>query len=410
MFRLAISIGIAAIALVLSGCDVQFRPGLLRSAYSPGFFQIPAKMDLVMFQDNTGSWIQAMNQVQAAMPQFLDDLESGGWDYRFAAGLLVPQPAPTPFTMSSLLASYTRPLNQVMTSKFDPNWGSQWQEPFPGATLQNTQGVSSSLFKFPWQFTHFVQTANINNALTANEPGFATIDRTLSISPGVLRPDALTVILVIGNGNDTSGLPSNNYLMQMVDRGDGQMIPAPGEDISTFNYYRQRFESLVTSGQTAGVKFYSAVAKQTNLTALQNCIFSYARYSDRYIRMSQAFNTPSFDICSGPQAITSLFADLKSQLQQTRMAFVSEYVMLDSEPNPATLQVIRYPGGNTAQGQIVPESETSGYEYVGQQTVHLISAPVQLNLTTGFAIRLSGDYLLRGDDQIEVFYKPVGTQ
>lgn len=84
--------------------------------------------------------------------------------------------------------------------------------------------------------------------------------------------------------------------------------------------------------------------------------------------------------------------------------------MLDSEPNPATLQVIRYPGGNTAQGQIVPQSETSGYEYVGQQTVHLISAPVQLNLTTGFAIHLSGEYLLRGDDQIEVFYKPVGTQ
>lgn len=410
MFRLAFSTGIVAAALVLSGCDVNFRPGLLRSGFSPGFFQVPAKMDLVLFQDNTGSWIQAMNQVQAEIPQFLADLEGGGWDYRFSAGLLVPQPTSSIPSIASVLSSSTRALTQVMTSKYDPNWGAEWKEPFPGATLSNTPSLSSTLFRMPWQFTHFVQPGNINLALNANEPGFATIDRTLSISPGVLRPDALTVILVIGNGNDSSGYPANDYLMQTVDRGDGVMVPAPGEDAGTFAYWQSRIQSLVTQGKSAGVKFYSAVAKQTSPSALQNCIFSYARYSDRYIRMSQSFNTPSYDLCSGPQAIRSLFADLKNELKAVRLAFESEYVMLDSEPNPETLQVIRFPGGDVTKAQTVPQSSTSGFEYLGQQTVDLISAPVALNRTTGYVIRLTDPYKLRGDDRIEVLYKPVGSQ
>ena len=157
MIRFVVTTGIVAAALVLGGCEVQFRQGLLQSTYSPGYFQIPAKMDLVMFQDNTGSWIEAMNQVSNEIPAFLSDLESGGWDYRFSAGLLVPRPG-----TSTGLLDLTRPLTQVITSKFDPNWGSLFQPPFPGATLINTPRISPSLFTLPEQFTHFVNNGDIN--------------------------------------------------------------------------------------------------------------------------------------------------------------------------------------------------------------------------------------------------------
>ena len=239
-----------------------------------------------MVEDDTGSVYEPYQQLAQQVPAFLADLENRGWDYHFA----------------TLLLTDNRPITQIMTSKYDPNWGSLWEQPypwippFPGAfpripTAANQAAdipgtVIQGYFSTPESYGGFLTPGDLNNGLNGNEPGLKNISDILAGSSmtvtGFLRPDAILAILVVGNGNDTSdvtlcnrgrrGLPSVRSA-PAASRAAASAEPAPTRlasrtarkrlagrrEASSFtNFYNRIRQRKAVSSQ---LKFFSAVAQ-----------------------------------------------------------------------------------------------------------------------------------------------------
>lgn len=337
---------------------------------APGQFSIPAKIDILLAVDNTGSAIEA--DIKTPLLQFMKNLDAQNWDYRVASiGLLNPQS-----------------IFEVAISKYDTKYGSKYVSPYPGATSEG-----SSLAVFP-------NDLDLPNGTSSSggEPGINSIAQTLeneailmnqTNSKNYLRKDAITVVVVISTGDDTTegGLSYQ------------QLTPKP----VNADYIRRIRESKGYNN-AMGTKVYSFV---NTTTRKLNCLVNNGSVSDkgtRYMELASATGGKSYDVCSS--SINSIFTALNNDLNSERINYISEYLFINQVPDLSTVEItkINADGSKT----MIPRS---GWAYIeGISTLPLISSPIPMNYRTGYAFKLNGSYVLKGNEKATISYKVRGLQ
>jgi hypothetical protein len=383
-----------ALAVLSSGCGREAfeQVELGDQSTSPGFFEIPARVDILFGQDDTGSMGANTGVINPQMRAFLEQIEGRGWDYHFAV---------TPLTSR-------RQISQVAASRFDSNWGALWQPPFPGATADMPgMRVHPSAFRTSQEIPGFLPFSGFlttqNYAAGANEPGFDAINWALrhssagSAGTRFLRDDALLVVFIMSDGDDTSGFSCT----------DVHSPSCATARENAFVHYRTQLAALKPSLHQ--LKVYSAVSPQTSAFGGQTCINGNAFRGQRYMRMASELGGQSFDICN--QTITSAIDSFAQHLSNVRLAFRTRYVFISNEPNLSRdIRVFKTSGGVEIEIPYIDTDPLNGWSYEGYTTVHAIDSPVPMQLTTGYAIRLNGTSALMGDDTARVEYFIAGGE
>ena len=391
---------VAGLSLSLVGCGKSaFNVTMnTQQASSPGYFNVPPKVDVLLFVDDTGSMITSFySTIQTQVPTFLNQLRAQNWDYHFA--------------LNPLTARRTQ-IPQVVGSVYDAS-SPGWIAPYPGAVASSLTNIVPRFFRTPDSSTDFLSSNDVNNSLNGREPGFENIWYTLNHSingTGFLRPDAMLVVMVIGNGNDDSDVVYSP-------RPDGLQLPTASSLTSSFNTYQSRFAGFCGSGaKCAGLQFHAAVNAAGSSTCLNGDGSSIA--GDRYLRMARSLNSATYgttygayDICS--QSINSVLTQLNTNLSATKIPYQTDFLILDQEPNPSTIKVTKYPAGDTSSPQSISQGAAQGWIYVGRVTGQNVSSvsgtSVRMNPATGYAIKLNGSAVLSGNDTASVDFKPAGV-
>jgi hypothetical protein len=399
---------ILGVALVMSGCGQEaYSPATSSVAASArGTFAVPPKVDILMVEDNSGSADAVQSGLQSQMASFLSNLQSTGWDYHFAAAPLINAQA---FT-------------QVAASQYDPNWGSQWLSPFPGASASSIEEVNPNYFVYPSNYTAFISPGG---TIGSEEPAFQTLLSTINNEApgtGFIRPDALLVIVALSNGNDTSGV---NYCNAngTAYNGSGAAYPcgqapvdhAPCADFppenstcdssqTSLNYYYQQL--IAAKGAKSLVQFNAVVATQADIGS--SCIGSGAYVGSRYSALASDLGGQTFSVCTSQAS--NILSSLSTNLQNIQVGYETHYLFIASAPDVSSIVVTKYPGGNTSSPEVIPQSTTNGWSYVGYTTVDTINFPVPMDQATGYAIELNGSAELSGSDTASVNYTASGLQ
>jgi len=391
--------------LVLSGCGKQeFTVGSSEVAQTaPGHFQVPAKVDILLAVDNTGSMYEAYDTFKNQMPQFVQDLESKGWDYHLATIPLVSLPGQTTNPQNPVV----RPINQVLTAKYDGNWAplGGWSAPFPGAT-PTSPGLSipASFFRTPYNYTHFISNSDINVQQGTSEAGLEMIRKSLihssAASSGFLRNDALLVVILASTGNDTSGASICQVSGQPPQWCWGS-LPSGAPDTygaANLDWYRQQLQAVKALPNQ--IQLYTAVSPYN----YSSCLGTAARAGTRYVNFAGMMGGQSYDICA--QSISSALNSMASSLQSQRLSYRQRFLVLSHQPDTSTIRVIKHPGGDPNVSVEIPQSSVDGWTYAGYTSQYLIDYPVPLNWTTGYMVELHGGARLTGTDTAEVLFSP----
>jgi len=425
---MAISGLIATAALTGCGKQTFDTVSTVSQAQAPGFFEVAPKVDIVLAQDNTGSMSEIYNDIGAQMPSFLEGIATSGWDYHFAA---------LPLTAVNM---DQRLFNQVLASRQDRNWGeSDWQAPFPGARFTDMDAgqVEATYFRRSSQYTDYRDNLRPTNNLTGLEPGMETLRRQLKdhmTESNFHRSDAMLVVIVVGNGDDTSG-------RMICRRWDGYEAPcdqsgmagatpvrcgtpglsltnncSPGALASNLSnltagtaayaqeYYKQQLQSLRASSNQ--VKLYAAVSGSNGTS---NCYGHASTRGSQYMGMASALGGTSQDICASSAA--AVLSSIRASLTTQRMALRTVYLMLDGEPDESSIRVVRYINGDRSRPVEIQKGGLNGWSYSGMITnqprvVTDGPNPVALNLASGWAVKLNGTARLTGADTAEVTFLP----
>jgi len=431
LLPLLTSLGLIA---ALSGCgkDSFLAVSTLAVQEAPGTFTVPAKVDILLVTDNT----QSINETYyfSDFPQqiqnLLNTLDSNNeWDYHFVN---IP--------LASLRQNGVR---QVIGSRYDGNWDlyGLWKSPFPGA-LPNMPGLSlpSQYFRTLYNYGELVSPSDFA-ALGGREDGLETITTVLNSSQleqtKFLRRDAILVVFVISNQNDTSGAEScyvganpNNVWTEFRwncsannSRTNFDSLNKGAAELNAQNAslsdYINDMNSLVTQSKTAQVRFYSAVAHQGSIA----CLGGNSKYSDRYISTSAALNGKSYDICH--QQVSSIFGDLNNELQVIRQELITPYVVISEEPKPSTIQIsIKRESGvveNLAANEFEYICKSQDYSVAVNATKvdcpvsvpvlinPVVDPPIILREQSGYIVQLRSDKVLRGKDKVTFNYIPQGV-
>ena len=445
----------ATTTLALSGCGKQTFETVssVSQNQAPGFFQIAPKVDILLAQDNTGSMHSIYNDIGSQMPAFLDQLAASGWDYHFAS---------IPLTSNNMNQQL---FSEVLASKQDRNWGiSDWLAPFPGAQFNDPDSgeVAASYFRKPFEYTDYHTKLYPTTSLNGMEPGLENIRLQLKNHMGASnfhRPDAMLVVIVVGNGNDTSGvkicrrfdgveapcelsgmggssstlatcasLPSslrdsfgnptvtcvsscggtpglsvaNNCSPGALASNPGNLTP--GTYAYAREFYKQELQTLRPS--SSQVKLYAAVSTQSGSS---NCYGAASFAGTQYISTASSLGGTSHNICSSGAA--SVLESIRSSLQVQKMALRTIYLMMDGEPDVSSIRVVRYIDGDRNRPEEIQQSATNGWTYAGlivdqPRVVTDTANPVAMNRATGYAVRLNGTARLSGADTAEVTFLP----
>jgi hypothetical protein len=428
---------LGGLAALSAGCGKQAFQVAASSEQqqAPGIFNVPARVDILLVEDDTGSMRETFSQIAAQMPAFLEDLRSRGWDYHFATAPLTT----------------LRPIGQVAASQYDINWGTQWTAPFPGATMTNLRGqVSSSAFRFPSTYNAFLSGNELSNT-TGEEPGLknivAQLQDTSITSTGFLRDDALLAIVMVGNGDDTSYLNKCKW-NETAGYGDTVVVveglcknaPTVGRTNSEralYDSYRAKcgspgaapagscnndadsFNSL--KNQILAIKSpdLNTAAAKTRFFAAVDLKPSSNYYGKRYVQMAGALGGVAYDIIYSP--VHQILDSLAGNLQSVQMSMRTRYLVISEQPNPASVKVYRHPGGNESQRIEIPRDANNGWTPAGAtvgspnefriSNFYVIDYPALLNfVSTGYAVELHGSAKITGGDTATVEFTPVGVQ
>jgi hypothetical protein len=411
----ALILGGTAWALTACGPPAFVSIATTNQAQAPGSLQIAPKVDVVLVEDDTGRIQESYGQIDTQSKSFLSSLDSQGWNYHFTTLRLTSYGAVT----------------QATASKQDPNWGSQWVSPYPGANINSVDMLSPSIFETLTGYNGFLQPGQATNVLNGQEPGFLTMVQDFSgafTGTNFLRPDAMLAVVMIGTGNDTSYV---NY----CHRADGKSVPCEqvtstqctslnqaqptgfpvfpaGQGCASanlsFNTYLSQIQALRPN--PAQLKFYSAVASFNSASSGQQlCAGGFASPGTRYQQMAQALNGQSFDVCS--QSLSSILTAVGQNLTTTALAFEKVYLVLRQQPDPNTIQVVKNIGGDPSNQVVIPRDPNNGWEYVGfLNNQPTIDYPVPMDNESGYMIHLTGAAKLQGADSASIIFKtPSGN-
>lgn len=385
---------LAAITVLLSGCgQAAYDQGLAVSEQKnlKASYVIPAKVDILLALDDSGSMYNAQQAVKSQVPSMISRLDKSGWDYHFAA---------IPLTNARNFA-------QVVASPFDPNWGDQWQQPYPGALISNFTGVVGSAFRTFFQSPVYTELNGItpNNISGSWEEGFKNIYSALNYerithATGFLRSDAMLVILMVGNGNDESDVPICSY-------PGSTTPPGPcngGVDPVSFNDYLNRFIGFKSGAAAQSqVRFFSAVAQETSCNTYGTAFR--AKIGLRYMQMTDALGggAHNVDFCSS-DPVSTLLSHISSSLTTVRLSMETFRAVLNvpagSQPkDDEHFKVYK-------NGTLLARSATNGWTYIGMQTnvptvrMNTPQGAVENSNASGFMIELHGSAVLVGNDTV----------
>lgn len=419
---------LSSLALTACGKQTFETVSTVSQNQAPGYFDLAPKVDILLAQDNTGSMNEIYDDVGRQMPALLDDLSRSGWDYHFAS---------MPLTASQM---DQRLFTQVLASKQDRNWGSsEWIQPYPGATFGDTDPgeVNASYFRRPFEYSDYHQNLVPSNALGGVEPGLETVRRQLKnhmAESKFHRQDAMLVVIVVGNGDDTSGRKIcrrwDGYEAPCDAAGMGSATPircgtpgavladnctpgalasnpgnlVPGTAAYAKEFYRQQLQALRPS--SAQIKLFAAVS---GASGTSNCRGHGSLAGAQYMSVASALGGSSHDICANSAG--AVLASIKSALNIQKLTLRTIYLMMDAEPDTASIRVVRYIGGDRNQAVDVPQDATNGWTYAGMihnqpRVVTDGPNPVTMNTATGWAVKLNGTARLQGSDTAEVIFLP----
>jgi hypothetical protein len=397
---------IAGLASQVSACGKRhFEVSSSTSAQkAPGTYIIPPRIDILLAQDNSGSMYESYAEIAREMPELLQALEFRGWDYHFAT---IP------------LATSSRGVNQVLASKHDPNWGSLWTGPYPGAPIEVSQAgmIASAFFATPETYSGFIEYGDIRTSTDGRENGFANILTALQNDvngSNFLRDDAMLMVLVVGNSEDTSGVTFCDRYDGTIGNGNDQYIgpcevvgyPSNGTGTSSFNSYVNSFKSI-KGGDVNRLRFYSAVADRVS----NDCRGGRSHIGTRYQNMAASLGGLAYDVCT--DSIASILDDVQNELNIEKRNFRKKYLFIEQNAELSTIEVVKYkhnPATGTWAAETLPMSDTNGWTYAGWvDNVYEIDYPAELNLMSGWAIELHGSAKLEGEDSADVTFKPAGA-
>ncbi|NDD91151.1 hypothetical protein EBZ37_03605 [bacterium] len=413
-------------ALGLSACGKQSFETISTATVSeaPGYFALAPKVDIILAQDNTGSMKEIYPQIGSEVPRFLNNLANTGWDYHFAAVPLTPHRSGALF-------------NQIVASKHDRNWGeSNWLVPYPGALFTDVDPgqIASAFFRFPTNYTDYANNLAPNLSSSGSEPGLNTITNQLTnymAGTGFHRDDAMLVVIVLGNGDDTSG-------RMICRRSDGVEGPCDRSDMSRGTIINCGSPAILSNGCQVGralntyASSYASDAAQSlrahfraRLEALRpdpsqvtlhaavatgGTCYSQGSYSGyQYSKFADEIGGTQQNFCASQTS--TMLSTIQQTLETKRMSLFTVYLMTDVEPDESSIEVIRYPGGDTSRPVQIAKSTTNGWSYAGRienEPRVVTAAGVPMNRATGWAVRLNGNARLTGYDTARVVYKPRG--
>src|SRR5690606_21709208 len=303
------------------GCGQQsFEPvQQAQNSDAPGSMAIAPKVDLLLVVDNTGSASEIRASLQAAIQQFLGQLQAQNWDFRIAA---------VPLTGS---ASITK----IAASRHDANWGAEWTPPYPGAPKTST--IPASMFVRPSQFS---VTVAPSNATLGSENGLAptgTIVTQANTKNFFTRPEAILRIVVVTNGEDTSD-------------GTYSLTPYQTAPIATISSsVLSKIRAAKSSALADSIRLFSVV----NTTGKKvSCLGDIAWTGSRYMQAAQALGGRSYNLCANQ--LGSVLTSLQGELKAITLNYVTRFALLSAQPNVATIKVTKHAANGSVF--VVPES------------------------------------------------------
>ncbi|NDG84709.1 MAG: hypothetical protein EBX52_06680 [Proteobacteria bacterium] len=359
---------LAVLAVTASACGPQaFVPSAMRSRQSAaGTTTIPAKVDVVFGMSQNTSMLNIAPGLSSEIPQFLHTL--------------------FPIT------------GKVSVSRYDTNTpAANWLPPYPGASYTNPLlGILSSLvapsFTYPVPNYYGAPTnLGIEYGLK-NQLDFVS---RADVGSQFLRSDAVMALVTLSNGEDRSWATA-----PATGTANPWTYPSNSFYTGTGGVYSQ-IKSIKVSPSL--VKYYSLVAHNN-----RNCRGLGSWSGIRYEQHAQALNGKSVDICS--VSIKDALTTVASDIQGTPLPFERNFLVIATEPNPATIQVTKYPNGDTNSPITIPEDATNGWTYAGYLTNQdTIDAPIAMDQKTGYMVELHGTAKLNGSDMADVTYQNTGT-
>lgn len=360
--RKSLPVLVAAVALLSACGKAKFAAENHKSSAVAGqYVTIKPKIDIIVFQDNSDSVMYGpLNTLKPQMQNFVNGLNAS-WDFRFTVLPLLSQKSMTSkYVVSTDCSGLSGIMGCLNTSQI--------------STFNNSSG------DYGW-------ITSVNSAVGSQDKGFQNIYYNLQsssmINSGFLRPDAALAIIVLSNGEDVDGMTYHDP------DGDGTPELNYNSGDSTFNFYRNYFQSM--KGTPSLLRFYSVVSPG-------GLCYGYNSYNGRRYRdMSDDLGSRSYNLCGSE--LNSALSDISSQMVSITQAVVFNYVLMNDQPNPSTIQVKK-------NGQILPASSSNGWEYVGYKTNQNTSFfPTPGNAKTGYMIKLNGSAVIQGSDTIEVTYQ-----
>ncbi len=420
-------------ALMLSSCGGSaFNPApSTQNVSAVGGYAIPYEYDIVLIVDDTGSMDQAYPAIQKQFPSFLTNL-TGNYH-----ATVIP--------MTTFMN-----ITQVAASQYDSN-SSTWVAAFPGELSTDPTMLPASVFQTPASYSAYVTASNVNTAENGAELTLANVLHVFSQGDQgtkLFRPGSQTILVFIGNGNDTSGV---NYCLRSPDNVSVpcedipgtplcDAIPATtsgatgsppvstlngvanarcGSQATSMNFYETQLKALFPN-----LIVYSIVANEVTNQCLGGS--SETRIGTRYEQLSTDFNGKTVDLCSRASSNTpsgvigSIFSDMDTYIQNQNINYQIQYIAVNSNEVPS--QVTLYAGGNTSQATVIPQDPTQPLYWTFDQNLTNVNtvytqptngvAPIGMMPQSGnfihFHINGSGTYPT-GNDTFQITELPPGN-
>ncbi|MGE4233307.1 MAG: hypothetical protein AB7F43_08265 [Bacteriovoracia bacterium] len=376
-------LGAMTLAIVASsiGCSKQ---EFVRNQYAAngsdiGFRYVPAKVDLVMVVDNTGSVNYGFNSISSQLSSFTSQLKNQYWDYHVTKTFVYNPNPSQPMSKVLVHPDYNSPMlpdgfpnlnTDLVSSYYAVNDANQ----FPILTGSDVYAGSGSIDN------------TIYNAFTQTQ---ATINANLNF----IRNDALLAVVVITNGVDGS------MLMPPYDQFSQTNTQAVANNAAMLKRLKTDY-----GFSDRLLRFYPIAGSQYTQTG---CYSGPSLNGQMFFQFLNYLKGIGRDFCD-TNSVSNVMSAIAQDLQVQRQFYIFSSIVLDHEPVESSIKVFK-------NGQEIPQDANNGWTYKGgPQTVYTITGiketngtitPFYANRRTGWVISLNGSAQMTGSDAPSVQFE-----